>query len=317
MSTEPWIDPEVQELLGAAVASPDSRLMRVPRGGFTRWLTQREGPRSEQEPFLPQIESYLLREHREQVAYLLRKAAQDAVYRLPPWESLTHNSRRGVAGSNVHADEDDRWSSQLEAARAARPYDPQARAQLESFAAVLTVGPRGAGCASSLAGASCALAPRDETRIWYGIALDIEGSSAEARGLFESVLACHPAELNASWAQQDLATLLLLKDQVPEAHERYRAAAMLGPPRPSALLGWLHTALRVPDRASAMSAAGSLMELPEASFRTSIEDHVNMWKERRSRGLFMPSARSAELAAQVSGELPSAIAEVARVFLPR
>jgi hypothetical protein len=66
-----------------------------------------------------------------------------------------------------------------------------------------------------------------------------------------------------------------------------------------------------------MSAAGILMEFPEASFRTSLEDHVNMWKERRSRGLFMPSARSAELAAQVSGELPSAIAEVARVFLPR
>ncbi len=311
MSAEPTIDPEVVSLLREAASSPDSRLLQVPRTGFSSWLRRREPPLSPREPFLSRAERYLLQEHREQVAYLLYKACQRAILERPPSESMVY--RNASPGLEIRLPGPEWWTRETGSASRAMPADGEAMRELFALAEELRPQPAKRLSASELAAASLRIVHRDETRIWLGMALLHESKTKEARGSLEAVIYHLPSELNASLAWQDLGWMHYVGGDYSSAMDCYREASLVGPPRITPVLAWLHVAFCAGEREAVSLAAGRLAELDPMGSRD-VNECIAMWEGRRRSGSFRPSAQSRSLAMEVVDVLPTAAARIAHVF---
>jgi hypothetical protein len=297
MSSQPAIDQEVLELLGELARDPDSRLLRVPPDGFRRWLDATERPLSAREPFLIRSERYLLQEHREQVAFLLYKACQRALLGLPLWKSMVHRS----AGQNMQVEVPSFqwWLREVAASSSTQPTDRDAAEALRDFRSDLGPSARNEASPVRLATASLRIHPRDQTRIWLGLALQSEGMTAEAQQAHRQVIEHCPTELLASLAREDLGSVFMQLGNPLLAMEQYRASCS-DEPRPNPVLGFLHAALWSERRAEAIAASALLEELngeARGLVLAAIAEHLTMWQARR-----LPTS-SAAFAARLSPAL--------------
>jgi len=299
------IDPGWKRLLGPILEEPDSRLA---------WALTRRGPVSTtgRKGLRARAERHLLREQREEVAYRLYRAAENAILSLPRSRSLCHRVTRDSTQRNRRAYEyehRDRSPGEI-------PNDPRARRALDEHAHVLSEAP-GSVVASALAAASLDLDPRDETRIVLAVSHDLEEHSDSAESEFSSILERPLNSLNRSIAEQALATLYLTIERLDEALAAYKRAALVCPERPDPLLGWMHSAIRCEAVDEALEASARTSGVDSANLALVLQEHVQIWTDARSTGRVVFSRQATRCALKVLERLPTSCAEAARIFVER
>ncbi len=265
------IDPEVRLLLEQVVKDPSSTLTRFPERGFGGWLRSRE-PLSGDEHFLTRAEKHLIRVHRESVAFLLYQGCQRSVLSGP--SAAIALCRKLKPDLEVSPPEKQDLSTQ-----ASRELDSSSNALGRDLLMALSTSLSPTGV--SLAAASLALVPRDETRIWLGLAFLTEGRLRPSRQCFLETLAGRPGTLNRSLAFADLGFIELVSARLQEAWEDYHRAADTDEQLPLALTGWMNTSLLTGNRRDLLEAAWCLQNVSTESSlgecRSGIESIFTNW----------------------------------------
>ncbi len=256
------IDPEVLVLLQEVLEDPSSTLTRTPERGFSSWLERRE-PVTAGEPLLSRAEKHLVRAHREAVAMLLYQACQREVMEAPsPW---MYFCRRRAPDDEISPVDPELWRK-----RAVQTLElsPGTRSLEENTVARILEDGTSPPQPSRLAAASLNLVPRDETRIWLGLASQHQQDMAVARQCFVGVLSGRPSALNQAWSLLDLGSIDLRVGKVGEAWNLYRMACRHDDELPLALAFWLNVSLLVNNREDLFEASVRLQEVasPEHPF---------------------------------------------------
>jgi tetratricopeptide (TPR) repeat protein len=214
-------DLDVQDLIARAIDDPASTLTRTPED-FSGWLRRREAL-SGGEALLTRAEKHLVRAHREELAILLYQACQSALFEEPTFNS--YFCRKQSPSKEVKVPEPGDWKR-----RAARELPLAARVSVDASQALKEALARfpSPGWASRLAVASFNLLPRDETRIWLGLALHQEGSTNLARLSFEEALRVRPSTPNEALAHLNLGSCAFRSGDLTTAWEHYAFAARVG-----------------------------------------------------------------------------------------
>lgn len=291
------IDPTVLEVLDGISKSGATRLKNLLSKGMAVGSAVRGEPVPDRDPLYSRAEQHLLREHRQEVAYLLYKACQRAMTEMAPSESMVHRCDDGNSTLEIP---DDAWFSRERQGLTTVRGGPD----VEDARSLLTGSETGAGHAAALAKASLLICPRDETRLWLGLSLSAQGLEGEGRRVALDVLAHHPTQSNASYARQLLGWSYLVEGEPHRAVEEYLAAYRCDESRSSSLAAAVHAAVLANDLRLLMCASGLLAEHRDGFKDVVVEEHVSFWVERRRRGSFNPSPPIRDLAIAVAGDLP-------------
>lgn len=311
MSAHPTIDPELLELLREISADPKSRLMKLATQGVDTRIGLRERPISGGEPFLTRAERHLVREHREQVAYLLYKAAQRAILAAPQEESLV--LRKSAPGMDVEVPAAQWFGSQLSRALAAVPADDEALNMIGLFDGDLREA-TSSGYGAKLTAAQLRLCPRDSARNHMAMSQVLQGRQREGIEGYKDILRSRPSSTCRSIASQNLAFEHLLDGELRPALDLYRDASLASRLRPEPIFGWLHTSLCLCDRPSALIASAHLSESLSESMAECLQEHVYVWETQKRKGVFIPTSQQTRFSRSMLDHLPQPAARLARLF---
>jgi len=252
MSVE--IDPEVRQLLDQVIADPSSTLTRIPERGFGSWLQRRE-PISAGEPMLSRAEKHLVRAHREEVALLLYQACQRMLLEDPAFGS--HFCRRQRSDLEVKVPDADDWRRRAnqELGLVSDSGSPELLL-LEELKQGSTKSPD----ASRIAAASLSMSPRDEARIWLGLALYHEGKLGAARQGYMEVLRGQPAPLNRALSLLNLGSAELKRGDPGAAWENYRGASEVPADLALALVFLINSSILLGKTRDALEASRRLQQ---------------------------------------------------------
>lgn len=250
------IDPELRVLLQEVAADPQARLFRIEIPRPERLLLSGAEPANPTTTGLTSAERQILRVHREEVAQILRDAAewriqQDPIGKVRVSPYITLNCRRGFPERDELMGKlrsRTRWMRRSHATDASIEAGVRACSRLDARHV----------SAYELAGASLRIVPHDAGWIQLARGLELEGESGTAGKVTMSVLKNNPASPCRASALSFLGVLCELRGRPADAAACFASAAIGGSVAPNILLSWFVESILAGDRAQTKEAAARI-----------------------------------------------------------
>jgi len=259
MSESLTFDPELEGLLREIAADPRSRLLRIPRSPRPRDVLAIPEPVSRARAGLSLAERHLIEVHRDEAADVMRRACLVRFFIDPQRSIYVHRSKS--VGESIHVDTPDelqqRASNNILDARTSNVHIDG----LSLIEACTSHDLGGTISITQLARASQLLQHTDVAEDYVGLDQVISGDRLLGERVLLRLVTTSSSPYLLSCAYEALGLSGGLHDNDRVAMERYKAAALACPGRPSSAMSWLYFATRVADRPEALHASATLGEL--------------------------------------------------------
>jgi hypothetical protein len=260
-------------------------------------------------------EQELVRAHRGEVAYLLRKLAVVRLFESP--KAAISRTRTNFASQPALEVERSKWLESAEAFAAEHPSTPEEADSGEELLLRCLRTPEEIGGVSvtAIAAAANQLEPTDQARIYAAQWLSSdEDDTDEARRILLAVLGSGASSTLAASAKANVARLESRAGRPRSACEWYSAAAALCRSNTAAAFSWLTTAFDSCDSREAERAATSV----DGEFRRDdacVADFIALTQAQLRATHLSPTRPSYEVAELILAESHGAAGSIAHAYL--
>jgi hypothetical protein len=287
---EPMLfDARIEGLMREIAADPESSLLRVPRPARIGVVLERAPLVGIATAGLTLAEQELVRAHRGEVAYLLRKLAVVRLFESP--KAAISRTRTNFASQPALEVERSKWLESAEAFAAEHPSTPEEADSGEELLLRCLRTPEEIGGVSvtAIAAAANQLEPTDQARIYAAQWLSSdEGEMDGARRILLDVLDAGASPTNAALAETNLGWIASQLREQAAACRWYAAGSKRVAGLVPALFGWLWAAAECQDTKELRSSAVAINEIM-VSLDSGLLEQVNQTKTQMQLGSIQTS----------------------------